>query len=40
MLVVQRLVVAAEEGEVKHPSDILDEMRERFIVRGSRTAFD
>jgi hypothetical protein len=40
MLVVQRLVVAAEEGEVEHPSDILDEMRERFMVRGSRTAFD
>ena len=40
MLVVQRSVVAAEEGEVEHPSDMLDELRERFIVRGSRTAFD
>jgi hypothetical protein len=40
MLVVQRSVVAAEEGEVEHPSDMLDEIRERFIVRGSRTAFD
>lgn len=40
MLVVQRSVTAAEEGEVDHPSDMLDEMRERFIVRGSRTAFD
>jgi hypothetical protein len=40
MLVVQRSVVAAEEGEVEHPSDMLDEMRERFMVRGSRTAFD
>jgi hypothetical protein len=29
MLVVQRSVVAAEEGEVDHPSDMLDEMRER-----------
>jgi hypothetical protein len=38
MLVVQRSVVAAEEGEVEHPSDMLDEMRERFMVRGSRTA--
>jgi hypothetical protein len=40
MLVVQRLVVAAEEGEVEHPLDMLDEMRERFMVQGSRTAFD
>jgi hypothetical protein len=39
MLVVQRSVVAAEEGEVEHPSDMLDQMRERFMVRGSRTAF-
>ena len=40
MLVVQRSVVAAAEGEVEHPSYMLDEMRERFMVRGSRTAFD
>jgi hypothetical protein len=40
MLVVQRLVVAVEEGEVEHLLDMLDEIRERFIVRGSRTAFD
>jgi hypothetical protein len=39
MLVVQRSVVAAEEGKVKHPSDMLDKMRERFMGRGSRTAF-
>ncbi|KAI1553728.1 hypothetical protein PtrEW7m1_012365, partial [Pyrenophora tritici-repentis] len=30
----------AEDGEVEHPSYMLDEMRERFMVRGSRTAFD
>jgi hypothetical protein len=40
MLDVQRSVVSAEEGEVANPSDMLDEMRERFMVRGSRTAFD
>jgi hypothetical protein len=40
MLIVQRSVVAAEEGKVEHLSDMLDKMRERFIVRGSRTAFD
>jgi hypothetical protein len=32
MLVVQQSVVAAEEGEIKHPSYMLDEMRERFMV--------
>jgi hypothetical protein len=40
MLVVQQLVVAAEEGEVEHLLDMLDEIRERFIVQGSRTAFN
>jgi hypothetical protein len=40
MLVIQQSVVAAEESEVEHPSYMLDEMRERFMVRGSRTAFD
>jgi hypothetical protein len=40
MLVVQRAVVAKEEGEVDHPSDLLEEMRQRFLTRGSRTAFD
>lgn len=40
MLVIQRAVLAAEEGAVEYPSDMLDEMRERFMVRGTRTAFD
>jgi hypothetical protein len=40
MLVVQQSVVAAKEGKVKHPSDMLDEMREQFLVRESRAAFD
>jgi hypothetical protein len=40
MLVVQRSVVAADDDEVVHPSDMLEEMRERFMVRGSPTAFD
>jgi hypothetical protein len=40
MLVVQRAVVAKEEGEVEYPSDLLEEMRQRFLIRGSRTAFD
>jgi hypothetical protein len=40
MLVVQRAVSAADAGEVEYPSDLLDEMRERFMMRGSRTAFN
>ena len=40
MLVVQQLVVAAEEGKVEYLLDMLDKIRERFMVRGSRTAFD
>jgi hypothetical protein len=40
MLVVQQLVVAAEEGEVEHLLDMLDKIRERFIVHRSRTAFN
>lgn len=40
MVVVQRAVVSAEEGEVEHLSDLLDKMRERFMVQGTRTAFN
>lgn len=40
MLVVQKAVTGAEQGEAEHPSDLLDEMRGRFMVRGSRTVFD
>jgi hypothetical protein len=40
MLVVQRAVVAEEEGEVEYLSNLLEEMRQRFLPRGSRTAFD
>jgi hypothetical protein len=40
MLVVQRAVVAKEEGKVEYPSDLLKDMRQRFLTRGSRTAFD
>ncbi|OZJ04124.1 hypothetical protein BZG36_02823 [Bifiguratus adelaidae] len=35
MLVIQRAVVAVDEGEVDQPSDILNEMRERFMIHGS-----
>jgi hypothetical protein len=40
MLVIQRAVSGAEHGEAEHPSDLLEEMRGRFIVRGTRTVFD
>jgi hypothetical protein len=32
MLIIQQLVVAAEEGKIEHPSYMLDKMREQFIV--------
>ena len=35
MVVIQRAVLAAEEGEVDQPADLLDEMRERFMIHGS-----
>lgn len=40
VLVVQRSVLAASEGEVEHPADLLDEMRERFMIHGSRSPFN
>jgi hypothetical protein len=35
MLVVQRVVVAKEEGEVEYLSNLLKEMRQRFLTRRS-----
>jgi hypothetical protein len=32
MLIVQQLVVAVEEGKVEHLLDMLDKIREQFIV--------
>lgn len=40
MLVIERAVLAADEGAIEYPSDLLDEIRQRFMVRGSRSAFD
>lgn len=40
MLVVQRAVMAVEDGHAEYPSTMIGEMRERFMVRGSRSAFD
>ncbi|KAF3032331.1 hypothetical protein E8E12_004059 [Didymella heteroderae] len=33
-------VLMAEEGQIEHPSDVLDEMRERFMIHGSRSPFN
>ncbi|KAJ8117730.1 hypothetical protein OPT61_g1155 [Boeremia exigua] len=33
-------VLIAEEGKIKHLSDVLDEMRERFMIHGSRLPFN
>lgn len=40
MLLIERAVLAADEGAVEYASDLLDEMRQRFMVRGSRSAFN
>jgi hypothetical protein len=35
MLVVQRAVVAKEEGEVKYLSNLLKDMQQQFLTRSS-----
>jgi hypothetical protein len=37
LLVIQRAVLAVEEGIVDEPSSILNEMRERFLIHGCAT---
>jgi hypothetical protein len=37
MLVIQRAIIAADQGEVEYPADILDVMRDRFMIYGSST---
>jgi hypothetical protein len=39
MLVIQKAVTSAIEGEVAEPADLLDEMRARFLVNGVRSPF-
>jgi hypothetical protein len=39
MLVALRAVREAKAGQVSHPADALDEMRERFLVYGVRAPF-
>jgi hypothetical protein len=40
MLVIQRAVLAVEDGNVEYPADMLDDLRQRFLVQGSRSPFD
>jgi hypothetical protein len=32
MLVIRRAIVAAEDGHVEYPADMLDDLRQRFLV--------
>jgi hypothetical protein len=40
MLIVERAVLAAIEGEVEYPSHLHEDMMKHFMVRGTRTPFD
>jgi hypothetical protein len=40
MLVIQRSVRGAETGEVEHPGDLLDDMRDRFLLHGTHSPFN
>jgi hypothetical protein len=40
MLVVQKAVVMTETGKAECPSHMTDEMRERFMIQGSRSPFE
>jgi hypothetical protein len=40
MLVLQKAVVAAANGQVAQPADLLDEMRARFLIHGTRSPFN
>jgi hypothetical protein len=33
-------IVMSEDGEIEHPADVLDEMRERFLMHGTRSPFN
>lgn len=39
MLVIQRAVIGVEKGEATYSAELLDEMRERFLVYSSRSPF-
>ena len=40
MLILQSAVAATDRGDIEHPADMLDEMRERFMIQGTRSPFN
>ena len=40
MLVIQMSVMMSDNGEIKHPADALDTMRERFLMHGTQAPFN
>ncbi|KAL5373648.1 hypothetical protein PMIN06_012450 [Paraphaeosphaeria minitans] len=40
MLVIHMSVMMAEDGKIEHRADVLDEMRERFMIHGSLSPFN
>ncbi|BCR87430.1 uncharacterized protein ACHE_31417S [Aspergillus chevalieri] len=40
MLVAQRAVQMADHGQVEHPADALEAMRERFLLPGVAAPFN
>jgi hypothetical protein len=39
LLVIRKAVVAAQEAEGTYAADVLDELRSRFLTRGTRSPF-
>ena len=37
LLAIQQVVMAVDEGEIQYASDMLDGMRERFLISESRS---
>ena len=40
IIILQTAVEAADRGEIDHPADLLGEMRERFMIHGTRSPFN
>jgi len=39
MLVIQKAIVSVRDVKSVQPTDLLDEMRERFLINGVRSPF-
>jgi hypothetical protein len=40
MLVIQTAAMMSEDGEIEHPADALEDMRESFLMHGTRSPFN